>query len=91
MNVTVPYSRLQGNLQWTCDRVCHEHEPILVERGEGKNIVLLSEQDYASLAETAYLMRSCANARRLTEAMHRPRSEQIAFTDTNELKNAVGL
>nr|VFJ48107.1 MAG: antitoxin YefM [Candidatus Kentron sp. FM]VFJ48767.1 MAG: antitoxin YefM [Candidatus Kentron sp. FM]VFK09435.1 MAG: antitoxin YefM [Candidatus Kentron sp. FM] len=91
MNVTIPYSRLQESLQWTCDRVCHEHEPILVERGEGKNIVLLSEQDYTSLVETAYLMHSSANARRLTEAMHRSRSEQIVFADTNGLKNAIGL
>lgn len=41
--------------------------------------------------ETAYLMRSSTNVRRLTEAMHRSRSEQIVFTDTNELKDAIGL
>nr|VFJ64734.1 MAG: hypothetical protein BECKFW1821A_GA0114235_11786 [Candidatus Kentron sp. FW] len=44
MNVTIPYSRLQENLQWTCDRACREHESILVERGEGKNIVHVSEK-----------------------------------------------
>nr|VFK58988.1 MAG: antitoxin YefM [Candidatus Kentron sp. TC] len=91
MNMTIPYSRFQENFKWTCDRVCQEREPILVERESDENIVLMSEQEYASLVETAYLTRSPANARRLVDAMRRPRSEQMKFSDIDELKNAVGL
>nr|VFK29204.1 MAG: antitoxin YefM [Candidatus Kentron sp. MB]VFK34744.1 MAG: antitoxin YefM [Candidatus Kentron sp. MB]VFK76919.1 MAG: antitoxin YefM [Candidatus Kentron sp. MB] len=91
MNMTISYSRLQKDLKWTCDKVCHEREPILVERRKGENIILISEKDYTSLMETAYLMRSSANAQRLIEALHRPRSEQMEFKDTHELKNAIDL
>ena len=67
MNMTISYSRLRDNLKSTCDQVCEEHEPVLVKRQNGDNVVLVAEEDYSSLIETAYLMRSPTNAKRLLE------------------------
>ncbi|HFE37490.1 MAG TPA: type II toxin-antitoxin system prevent-host-death family antitoxin [Gammaproteobacteria bacterium] len=91
MNMTISYSRLRDTLKNTCDQVCDEHEPILVKRQNGEDVVLVSAEDYSSLIETAYLMRSPANAERLLAAMNRDRSEQITFKDVNELRNAIGI
>ena len=47
------------------DQVCNDHEPVIVTRGRRQSVVLLSLEDFESLEETAYLLRSPVNARRL--------------------------
>lgn len=46
----------------------------MITRRSGENVVVLSEEDYSSLEETAYLLRSPANARQLLEAVARDRA-----------------
>ena len=62
-------SALRANLASTMDRVCDDREPIVVTRKNGRSVVMLSLEDYASLEETAYLLRSPANAKRLLGAI----------------------
>lgn len=68
------YSRARRKLKSVFDRVCRDHEPVVITRRSGENVVVLSEEDYSSLEETAYLLRSPANARRLLEAVARDRA-----------------
>lgn len=68
------YSRARRNLKSVFDRVCRDHEPVVITRRSGGSVVVLSEEDYASLEETAYLLRSPANARRLLDAVARDRA-----------------
>jgi antitoxin YefM len=70
---SLSYSQARRNLKATLDRVCEDHQPALVTRKNGGNVVLLSEEDFSSLEETAYLLRSPANARRLFGALERDR------------------
>lgn len=84
-------SRLRAQLKTACDRVCAEHEPIVVERRKGGDVVLLSREDYNSLNETAYLLRSPANARRLLQAVKRRKSVRKSFASVKALKRATGL
>jgi antitoxin YefM len=51
------------------DRVCNDHEPIIVTRSGQPSVVLMSIEDYESLEETAYLLRSPENAKRLLTAI----------------------
>lgn len=67
------YSNARRHLKALLDRACHDHEPVVITRRNGGNVVVLSEDDYRSLEETAYLLRSPANARRLLEAVERDR------------------
>ena len=53
----------------TMDRVCEDHAPIIITRNAEQSVVMLSLEDYNALEETAYLLRSPANARRLLSAM----------------------
>ena len=62
---TISYSKLRANLKSALDRAVDDHEVIVVERAKGGDAVLLSREDYESMAETAYLLRSPANAREL--------------------------
>jgi antitoxin YefM len=65
----ITYSAARANLAKTMDRVCDDHEPLIITRnGDQQSVVMLSLDDYKALEETAYLLRSPANARRLLAA-----------------------
>ena len=49
----------------TMDRVCNDHEPVIITRNGEQPVVTVSLEDFKSLEETAYLLRSPANAKRL--------------------------
>ena len=65
----ITYSAARANLASTMDRVCSDHEPLIITRNGEKAVVMLSLEDYKALEETAYLLRSPANARRLLSSM----------------------
>ena len=65
----VSYASAQSNLAKTMDRVCDNHEPLIITRSDGPSVVMISLQDYRALEETAYLLRSPRNALRLLEAI----------------------
>lgn len=65
----ITYSAARANLASTMDRVCNDHEALIITRNGEQSVVMLSLEDFTSLEETAYLLRSPANARRLLTAM----------------------
>ena len=61
----VTYTAARENLAATMDKVCEDSEPMLITRTRDQAVVMMSLQEYKSLEETAHLMRSPANVRRL--------------------------
>ena len=88
---TLTYSKLRANLKSALDRAVDDHEVITIKRAKGGDAVILSKDDYSSLAETGYLLRSPANAKQLREAMKRPKKQLVEFKSVAALKNALGL
>lgn len=66
----ISYTAARENLASTMDRVCADHTPVIITRNRDQSVVMLSLEDFESSEETAYLMRSPANAKRLLEAIH---------------------
>ena len=66
---SISYTSARGNLAKTMEKVCNDHAPVAITRkGEGA-VVMMSMEDYAALEETAYLLRSPKNTRRLLTAI----------------------
>jgi len=65
----ITYTAARANLANTMDRVCDDHEAVIITRNSEQSVVMLSLEDYKALEETAYLLRTPANARRLLSAM----------------------
>lgn len=65
----VSYSQARSNLAKTMDKVCDDHSPIIITRKSQRSVVMISLEDYQALEETAYLLRSPENARRLLESI----------------------
>lgn len=72
----ISYTAARENLASTMDRVCEDHAPIIITRNRDQAVVMMSLADYEALEETAYLMRSPANAKRLLESIHALESGQ---------------
>jgi antitoxin YefM len=65
----ISYTAARANLADTMNRVCDDHEPIIITRNRRQAVVMMSLDDFKALEETSYLLRSPKNARCLLESM----------------------
>lgn len=63
------YTAARENFAQTMTQVCDDHDPVIITRKRDQAVVMMSLEDYESLQETAYLLRSPANAKRLVEGI----------------------
>ena len=86
MRHEISYSEVRKSLKSYFEQVCIEHTPLLVTRRNGENVMILSEDDYRSLEETAYLSRSPKNLRRLLESLSRKEGKTL-----DEVREELGI
>ena len=65
----ITYTAARQNLAKTMEKVCKDHAPVIVTRKTTNSVVIMSLEDYEALEETAYLLRSPKNTRRLIESI----------------------
>lgn len=77
-------SPVRANPPSTMDRVCNDHEPLIIARKGEQSAVMLSLEDFKALEETAYLLRRQANARRLLSAIQQREAEEGSARDLTQ-------
>ena len=65
----ITYTNARQNLAKTMEKVCQDHSPVIVTRKKNDSVVIMSLEDFKALEETAYLLRSPKNTRRLIESI----------------------
>lgn len=75
------YTQIRQNLKRILLEVTENHERVRIVSRKGRNAILIDEDDYNSLLETAYLLRNPQNAKRLLEAKKRSLEESISFQE----------
>lgn len=65
----ISYTAARANLAKTMEKVCDDHAPVIITRKSESPVVMISLDDYQAMEETAYLLRSPANARHLLESI----------------------
>ena len=80
----ISYTVARANLAKTMARVCNDHTPIIITRKSESPVVMISLEDYQAMEETAYLLRSPANARRLLASIAELESGQGVERDLAE-------
>jgi len=65
----ITYTYARNNLAETMQQACNNHDPIIVTRENEPAVVMMSLEDFQSIEETAYLLRSPKNAKRLLESI----------------------
>lgn len=68
------YSSLRQNLASVLDQVVDQQEVVIVRRRGARDVALIPASELAGLKETAHLLRSPRNARRLLSALQRSRA-----------------
>src|SRR5262245_54123955 len=66
---SITYTAARENLASTINRVCEDNAPVLITCNRDQAVVMLSLSEYESLQETAHLLRSPANVKRLLKSI----------------------
>ncbi|HEY9378209.1 MAG TPA: type II toxin-antitoxin system prevent-host-death family antitoxin [Jiangellaceae bacterium] len=81
---TMTYSESRAKYAETLNSVVENREEVVITRAGHEPVVIVSLDDYESLKETAYLLRSPVNARRLLTAIERLESGRGTARDLVE-------
>ncbi|MEA2038255.1 MAG: type II toxin-antitoxin system prevent-host-death family antitoxin [Thermodesulfobacteriota bacterium] len=65
----ITYTAARQNLAKTMEKVCRDCAPLIVTRKSSNSVVIMSLEDFEALEETACLLRSPTNTRRLIESI----------------------
>jgi len=68
---TMTYSESRANYAETLNAVVDDREEVVITRAGHDPVVIVSLDDYESLKETAYLLKSPENVRRLMASIDR--------------------
>jgi antitoxin YefM len=71
------YSSLRENLATVLDQVVDQQDIVIVRRRGARDVALIPASELAGLMETAHLLRSPRNARRLMTALRRAKAGKI--------------
>lgn len=71
MIVKVTYSQALENLGSLLDKVTADRQIVIVHRNGREDVALIAASELSGLLETAHLLRSPANAKRLLDALGR--------------------
>lgn len=79
------YSAVRKDFVKTMEKVCDDHSPIIITRKNSRAVVMMSLDDFNAIEETAYLLRSPANAERLCQSIKQAEEGKI---ENHDLINA---
>ena len=89
--VETTYSNLRQNLASVLAQSDSDNEVFVVRRRKGRDIALIPADELAGILETAHLLRSPANARRLLKALRRADAHQTPSSTIERLRRDAGL
>ena len=72
----ISYTAARKHLAETMDKICDDHEVVIITRKNARAVVVMSLEDYNAIEETAYLLRSPTNAANLRESIQQYESGQ---------------
>lgn len=77
----ITYSHARENLAGTMEQVCDDHVPVIITRQKGRSVVMMSLEDWNAYEETAYLLRSPANAAHLRASIKQDQAGKVQSHD----------
>ncbi len=87
---TISYTEARDRLASVWDETISTREPVVIDRRGHESVVLLPACEWQGLLETAHLLRSPANARRLLGALNRLEQGQGQELSLDELAEKIG-
>ncbi len=91
MSITLTYTQARARLAKLLDEVSLNKEVVIINRKKAENVALISESELSSLLETAHLLRSPRNSKRLLSALLRVQKNGRKPQTLDNLKKEFGL
>ena len=91
MSIDTSYSNLRENLAEYMDRAVEDREIIRVKRKNRGDVAIIAADELDGLLETAHLLRSPKNAKRLFEALHSALAQSGTPVTIEDLERQFGL
>ncbi len=88
---SISYSEARERLATVWDEAVSTREAVVIDRRDHESVVLVPLGEWEGLQETAHLLRSPANAKRLLAALHRLESGEGEVLLADELGAKAGL
>ena len=85
------YTNLRQSLASVLDRVANDREVVIVRRKGERTVAMVPADELAGLLETAHLLRSPKNARRLLSALQRAVGRKGKPEPLEKLRRELGL
>lgn len=85
------YTNLRQSLASVLDRVANDQEVVIVRRKGKENVAMVPAGELTGLMETAHLLRSPRNARRLLTALRRATGRRTRPEPLEKLRRELGL
>jgi len=85
------YTSLRARLAAVLDQVSNDREVVIVRRRRAKDVALIPAEELSGLMETAHLLRSPRNARRLLAALRRATRGKGKPQSLDKLRREMGL
>ena len=89
MALETTYTSLRQNLARVLDQVVDNQETVVVRRRGARDVALVPASELGGLVETAHLLRSPRNARRLLSALHRASRGRVKPSDVAEFRREM--
>ena len=83
------YTSLRENLATVLDQVVDQQDTVIVRRRGARDVALIPASELAGLMETAHLLRSPRNARRLMSALRRAKAGKVKPGTTAALRKEM--
>jgi len=91
MTIQTTYTQARANFATLLDQVTQNREVVIIQRRGGENVAMITADELSSILETAHLLRSPANAKRLLSALNRVRKESGTPQTIDDLRTDVGF
>jgi len=91
MTIQTTYTQARDGLAKLLDQVTHNREVVVIQRRGEEEVAMIAASELASLMETAYLLRSPANATRLLSALGRALKNENDPKTVDQIRREVGL
>ena len=88
---TITYTKARDNLASVLDETASTREAMVIQRRGHEDVAVIPADELSGLLETAHLLRSPANAKRLLESILRSYRGGAEEMSLDELRSAAGL
>ena len=91
MAIQTTYTHARARLASLLDEVTKNREVVIIQRRGSEDVAMITAEELAGILETAHLLRSPSNAKRLLTALDRVRNLSGAPQTIDKLRNEVGF